>query len=154
MTESIQTKRAEALAGKALAVAERAGLELVLGEETIVLAVKGTLNSRTGRLLAKPPVFRERPLASLLGRLIEWHLGSGNLWGIQGVHFDIGLLLDFDPATKQYGEYWTGPKSNMANDHALAVGVTEKELFETLTTISIILCGGSPATQRWEKALS
>ena len=46
----------------------------------IETALRGMLNSRTGRKLARAKTFRENPLGSLLHRLVSWHGSGGGLW--------------------------------------------------------------------------
>jgi hypothetical protein len=120
----------------------------VLSDDAVRHAISGTLNSRTGRMLASAPTFRKRPLASLLYRHIQWHQGSGNLHGMFSVKWDAGYLARYTPETR------FGPNPIFEHDQNLVAGLTESELHDRLETTALILTHGeSPALDKWRKAL-
>ena len=118
----------------------------------IETALRGMLNSRTGRKLARAKTFRENPLGSLLHRLVSWHGSGGGLWSMFEVQGAARLLAKFNP--KEVGAYWTHKKSKMAEHHELVGDLDGNQLYEQLLTLSIVLCNGkSNAAQRWAQAL-
>lgn len=116
-------------------------------------ALTGMLNSRTGRVLASCPTFRERPLASLLHRLVAFHGSGGSLYGVFGIEGDCRLLVDYNP--DKYGKYWTDPKSKLADDQLLLdPDTTSKELYDQLDTLALVCRGGkSSAAEAWQRAI-
>jgi len=132
-------------------VEAREKTDLALPCEAIArTALEGALSSRDGGLLRKAPTFRERPLASLLHRLVAWNQSGGNLWGLFATKQDAATLARFDDS---FGAYWHHPKSRMADDKRMIGGLDGDALHDQLETMAMLLCGGSRAADRWKQAL-
>lgn len=94
-------------------------------------AISGMLHSRTGRLLAKAPNFRERPLASILYRLGAWHGSNGYIGSLYSISWDCRDIAKTRP------DLGTG-----------------RELNDRLDTLALVLRGGaSPAIDKWAAVL-
>tara|TARA_R110002073_G_scaffold149028_1_gene302453 strand:+ start:52 stop:510 length:459 start_codon:yes stop_codon:yes gene_type:complete len=115
----------------------------------IETALDGMLKSNGG-MLKNAPSFRERPLASLLHRLIAWNNSGGNLWGLFSTKQDAETLARFDDS---FHDWWKAPKSRMAEHKALIGDMSGDALHDQLETMAMVLCGGSRAADRWQKAL-
>ena len=141
-------KRIDTLADNVAKLADRFD---VLPDAAVRHAIDGTLNKRTGRMLASAPTFRKRPLASLLYRHIQWHQGSGNLHGMFSVKWDAGYLARYDWFNLTDDERASDP---FAVDAQLITGLSENKLHDRLETTALILTHGeSPALDKWRKAL-
>ena len=147
-------ERIEAFLAKAEAAREKLGDDMP-SALVIETALRGMLNSRTGRMLARAKTFRENPLGSLLHRLVSWHGSGGGLWSMFEAQGDAWLLAEFNP--EKAGAYWTHEKSKMAEHTAVVCAhgdLDGNQLYEQLLTLSIVLCGGkSNAAQQWAKVL-
>ena len=138
-------KRIDTLADNVAKLADRFD---VLSDAAVRHAIDGTLNKRTGRMLASAPTFRKRPLASLLYRHIQWHQGSGNLHGMFSVKWDAGYLTRYTPENR------FGPSPIFEHDQSLVSGLSENELHDRLETTALILTHGeSTALDKWRKSL-
>ena len=94
------------------------------------LAIAGILNKRTGRLLSNPRTLAADPLGSVLRRTLDWHRGSGNLWGAYAVRGDCDWI--------QRKAAWD-PTRSFADE---------------IDTLALILLNGkSQASDNWRRVL-
>ena len=148
-----ETNKAERLAKWAGALETARGklTQHELPSPAIIQTALDGMLKRNGGMLKKAPAFREKPLASLLHRLIAWNNSGGNLWGIFSTKQDAQTLARFDDS---FGAWWKAPKSRMAEHKALIGDMSGDALHDQLETMSIVLCGGkSRAIDRWQQVL-
>lgn len=117
-------------------------------------AIEGIVAKRGQSVLRKtPPVFREHPLGSLLGRYLDWHRGTGYLGSLYTIGWDAEMLekaSTSDPAS--YGDYWRHDKSRLFDHARLVAGI--EGLGDKLDSLAlVILKGQSRAAEAWSKAL-
>ena len=144
-------KRIDTLADNVAKLADRFD---VLSDDAVRHAISGTLNSRTGHMLANAPTFRKRPLASLLYRHIQWHQGSGNLHGMFSVKWDAGYLARYQGLPAEYWNQKERDGDPYETDSLLVSGLSESELHDRLETTALILTHGeSTALDKWRKSL-
>ena len=149
-TETNKTERMAQWAG-ALEVARGKLTKSELPSPAIIQTALDGMLKRNGGMLKNAPSFRERPLASLLHRLIAWNNSGGNLWGLFSTKQDADMLARFDDS---FGAWWKAPKSRMAEHKALIGDMSGDALHDQLETMSIVLCGGkSRAIDRWQQVL-
>ena len=95
-------------------------------------AVFGTLNSRTGARLANAPKRADKPLSSVLHRMLAWHSGSGYL--------GTALMLKWD----------CRDIANARDD----IDETEFSLYDQMESLCLVMTGGrSRAADRWSAVL-
>tara|TARA_Y100000034_G_C6604787_1_gene263207 strand:- start:46 stop:447 length:402 start_codon:yes stop_codon:yes gene_type:complete len=108
-----------------------AGLDELPDADIIRQAIEGCLNSRNGKLLRSAPKFRDKPLANILHRMVQWHR-SGGWAGSLYMH-----KLDCQSAVTM-----------------LKLDLTNDVLYEQLQSLAITMLGGnSPAADRWQRVL-
>jgi len=147
-----KTNKAERLAHwvSTLETARGKLTESKLPSPAIIETALGGVLKRNGGILKNAPAFRERPLASILLRLVQWNNSGGNLWGLFSTKQDAETLARFDDS---FHDWWKAPKSRMAEHKALIGGMSGDALHDQLETMAMVLCGGSRAADRWQKAL-
>ncbi len=102
--------------------------------------------AKTGkiRFLKNPPTFRDRPFGSLFLRLYKWHGGGGDLTGRFIANEDC---------------LWVGRiNAGRGGREESGVGTadwvpTSFPTFDQFDATTMLVRGGSPAAERWKKAL-
>jgi hypothetical protein len=97
-------------------------------------ALEGIIKN-DGTRLRSAPTFRERPIASVVHRMIAWHNSGGDLH-------------------RMMGAIWDAKSINKSADAPLVEGLTPAQIEDQLQTLALTLVrGNSPAVGAWKHAL-
>lgn len=137
MTTPTRDERIEAIVAPYAELApDRIEQLVALTPDQLRVALDELVSKRSPyNVLRTLPTYRERPLGSLLGRLLRWHRGSGQLDGYMMAKWD----ADRFPAVARLRYRDLGLEAY-------------EDLFDVLDTTALLLLGGrSTAADAWRR---